>query len=970
MKNSIFTIYLIGTFLLAGEMPIAPLSMKSLYKENRDFEYMRGSYLIILAHSQLSTYLSGSIGGSFIEFKESQGFGVDLMSLDVEELETTEEIRDWIGTYYSSHPSLEYVLLVGDVNGSFTIPSFSIQSINEPELDVTDYPYTYFVSNDILAPKFFIGRWSVRSPTDLLNIKIRTIQYTTMENLSETEKQYLNNALLVAGNYKQTSDGDEVPPETWPVTPVWTSFWLMEELYQFGYTSIDTAFFHAGYQISNNPVIEQAWIEGVSIINYRGWGNSHGWHKPEFYIEDINDLNHGWKLPVVMSFVCNTGDFGADIPPQTGPSKCFGEELLTRGSPANPKGAAAMIGPSDLDTDTRFNNVMCGAMWDEFLEGRISEIGPALFAGKQALIKEFPELAGADDVVEFYHHIYGILGDPSLPVWLGTPQNLYADVESNPVLHQSYISTVVTDENGFPLMDVVGALMHNGGLIAKGLSNQDGFLDIDFEGLPDEDVLDLYLNKAQFFQKRISLTFSEDDETELIVHDYLISTPEPNYGYDFTISDYNWQEISDIGENLNLVDDSHAKDVSIGFDFQFYGESYNSLTVGSNGWASFFPCLAGNGNCRVINHFFNNSIGFPIGPYGMLAPFFDDLDDNGGTLPFNVYAWENPTNQRFVLQWDNVSNGQDDEFCPDCVKETFQLILDGDDMSESGDGAIIFQYKEIHDIDDHGCTIGIEAPDKNKGVQYLFNYQYSEGADTLTNGLAIKFTNQIYMNPSVYPGDTNNDGFVNESDVLPLGIYFFITGPQRSTVGYNWSPSSPDSSWNPIAATYADANGDGIINERDLFGIGVNWGMTHTNGSNKFVVDPSDSELLTLHKAALEKLYQALGGDGEPTQQMKLFLERILGIEHIPDKFYLYPNYPNPFNPSTTIKFDLHDEEYVTLNIFDIGGKLVETLLEKEYYKGGTHTITLQADHLSNGLYFYQITAGKWQSTQKMIILK
>ena len=155
-----------------------------------------------------------------------------------------------------------------------------------------------------------------------------------------------------------------------------------------------------------------------------------------------------------------------------------------------------------------------------------------------------------------------------------------------------------------------------------------------------------------------------------------------------------------------------------------------------------------------------------------------------------------------------------------------------------------------------------------------------------------------------------------------------------------------------------------------MFGIGVNWDTTHTNGSNKFVVDPSDSELLTLHKPALEKLYQALGGDGEPTRQMKLLLERILGIEHIPDKFYLYQNYPNPFNPSTTIKFDLHDEEYVTLNIFDIGGKLVETLLENEYYKGGTHTFTLQADHLSNGLYFYQITAGKWQSTQKMIILK
>ena len=222
----------------------------------------------------------------------------------------------------------------------------------------------------------------------------------------------------------------------------------------------------------------------------------------------------------------------------------------------------------------------------------------------------------------------------------------------------------------------------------------------------------------------------------------------------------------------------------------------------------------------------------------------------------------------------------------------------------------------------------------------------------------------------VYPGDTNKDGFVNASDVLPLGIYFYLTGPKRSPVGFDWLQLSPATSWNPVAATYADANGDGIINERDLFGIGLNWGMTHTNGSKRFVIDPNDSTLLTLHKPAFEKLYQALGGVGEPTQQIKLLLERILGIEYIPDKFYLYQNYPNPFNPSTTIKFDLQDEEYVMLNIFDIGGKLVETLFQNKLYQGGTHAVTLHADNLSNGLYFYQITAGKWQSTQKMIILK
>mgnify|MGYP001337116226 CR=1 FL=1 len=536
MKNFILIIYLFITILSAGEIQKIPLSMKSSSKENVDIEYRRGSYLIILAHSQLSTYLSGSIGGSFIEFKESQGFDVDVMSLDIEELETAEEIRDWISTYYNSHPLLEYVLLVGDVNGSYTLPTFSIQSINEPELDVTDYPYTYFDSNDILAPKYYIGRWAVRSPTDLLNIKVRTIQYVTMENLSETGKQYLNNALLIAGNYKQTSDGDEVPPETWPVTPVWTSVWLMEELYQFGYTSIDTAFFHADYQISNNPVIGESWTEGVGIINYRGWGNSHGWHKPEFYIEDINDLNHGWKLPVVMSFVCNTGDFGADVPPQVGPSKCFGEELLTKGTPTNPKGAAAMIGPSDLDTDTRFNNVMCAVMWDELLEGRIPELAPALHAGKQALSNEFGDLeVNGTNIAQFYHHVYGVLGDPSLPVWLGEPREMTVNLNKNQSLTSSHISTIVTDEA--PLMDVVAALMFNNEIIAKGLSNEEGQLVIDFADVPNNSTLELYLNKAQYYQKKITLNYTSDNSSDAPMTDYNLPNEESGDIYYFIDSE-------------------------------------------------------------------------------------------------------------------------------------------------------------------------------------------------------------------------------------------------------------------------------------------------------------------------------------------------------------------------------------------------------------------------------------------------
>ena len=107
-----------------------------------------------------------------------------------------------------------------------------------------------------------------------------------------------------------------------------------------------------------------------------------------------------------------------------------------------------------------------------------------------------------------------------------------------------------------------------------------------------------------------------------------------------------------------------------------------------------------------------------------MAPFYDDLDDNAGTEPFNVYSYYDIVNHRFIIQWDNLANGENDHLCPnDCDRETFQLILLDPyyHITESNDGVIIFQYKEVNDVDDHGSTIGIESPDKNQGVEYLFN---------------------------------------------------------------------------------------------------------------------------------------------------------------------------------------------------------------------------------------------------------
>ena len=120
-----------------------PLSQKYMNNIDRDAEYTRGNYLIVLAHSDLNDYLTNPndvpiYGGDFVEFKRTQGFDVDVISMDEEGISTADELKTHIENYYNQHPLLEYVLLVGDVNGTLIIPTFFINSINEDEEDVTD----------------------------------------------------------------------------------------------------------------------------------------------------------------------------------------------------------------------------------------------------------------------------------------------------------------------------------------------------------------------------------------------------------------------------------------------------------------------------------------------------------------------------------------------------------------------------------------------------------------------------------------------------------------------------------------------------------------------------------------------------------------------------------------------------------------------------------------------------------------
>jgi hypothetical protein len=88
-----------------------------------------------------------------------------------------------------------------------------------------------------------------------------------------------------------------------------------------------------------------------------------------------------------------------------------------------------------------------------------------------------------------------------------------------------------------------------------------------------------------------------------------------------------------------------------------------------------------------------------------------------------------------------------------------------------------------------------------------------------------------------------------------------------------------------------------------------------------------------------------------------------------PQEYRLKQNYPNPFNPTTKITYTIPTANKVTLKIFNLLGQLVATLVD-EQQKANIYVKEFDASRLASGTYFYQINAGNFNSTKKMILMK
>ncbi len=92
-------------------------------------------------------------------------------------------------------------------------------------------------------------------------------------------------------------------------------------------------------------------------------------------------------------------------------------------------------------------------------------------------------------------------------------------------------------------------------------------------------------------------------------------------------------------------------------------------------------------------------------------------------------------------------------------------------------------------------------------------------------------------------------------------------------------------------------------------------------------------------------------------------------VDVSPREFALFQNYPNPFNPTTVISYQLPVNSFVNLKVYDILGRSVQTLVEREQ-PAGVYQATFDGSHLGSGIYIYRLQAGSFSATRKLLVVK
>ena len=294
-----------------------------------------------------------------------------------------------------------------------------------------------------------------------------------------------------------------------------------------------------------------------------------------------------------------------------------------------------------------------------------------------------------------------------------------------------------------------------------------------------------------------------------------------------------------------------------------------------------------------------------------------------------------------------------------------------------GSVASTIRTARIWQVDESGtvaATIKIDISDATglsggTGTSSNFRLLYRSGTSGAFNsaatGSSISGDVITFNNVSIQDGYS---ALGTESDAtLPVELTSFelletrnegitlqwITESEINNLGFNLDRKAPITNWSQIASyvTHPALKGQGSVSHQTIYTF-----IDHTVQENEF--------------------YDYRLSDVDYDGNVEYHSLQLMGVSStiIPKQFILYSNYPNPFNPVTTIRYDLSKESFVDITIYDMLGNVVNNLVSENQSSGYKsiqwNATNYKGEPVSAGVYLYKIKAGDFIETKKMILFK
>ena len=451
--------------------------------------------------------------------------------------------------------------------------------------------------------------------------------------------------------------------------------------------------------------------------------------------------------------------------------------------------------------------------------------------------------------------------------------------------------------------------------------------------------LDLNIPEEGFYAYSVSYFNTSGEGPQAYSPPVYIGSPE------YEVVPYEWVEISGIGINTGVTgDDQTLGPFDIGFAFPWWDMNFESqIWVCSNGWLSF---SSGQGAAYM-----NAAIPTSGSPNNLIAPYWDDLTPNANS---EILYYHDTANERFIVEWLDVPHYSTGG------TYTFELIL-------YANGDIDFMFNNLTHGTANSATLGIENSNGSEGIQVTFN---GSGPLNPVNEMGIRIYSvndgqpdmAVTLTPAATPIQIPAGGGTFDYDIS-------IDNIGATTAGFDAWIVATLPSGAPFEALY-----------RAGMTMPVGGNIFRTMQQNVPEAAPAGNYVYTAYAGAypslvfaedsfpFEKLTTGDGFNPDNTWNVYGWDGDFYG-SNLPDKFAPLPAFPNPFNPETTICYDVPQAMNVQVIIYDIQGREVSRLADG-YHAAGSYQNVFSADNLASGVYFVRMKARDFNDTQKLLLIK